>query len=76
MKNVISLKVRILGSNPFLTREYISRAWGPVENSFFLIGFATPKMANNFVISAMTHLHLVNGTTQESKFRERLYGYQ
>jgi hypothetical protein len=22
MKNVISLKVRILGSNPFLTREY------------------------------------------------------
>jgi hypothetical protein len=23
MKNVISLKVRILGSNPFLTREYL-----------------------------------------------------
>jgi hypothetical protein len=24
MKNVISLKVRILASNPFLTREYLS----------------------------------------------------
>jgi hypothetical protein len=27
MKNVISLKVRILGSNPFLTREYKQKLW-------------------------------------------------
>jgi hypothetical protein len=33
MKNVISLKVRILGSNLFLTREYsvIGKEWGQVE---------------------------------------------
>jgi hypothetical protein len=48
MKNVISLKVRILGSNLFLTREYIQRV--TEISTFILTGNRTRQKEQLFYL--------------------------